>query len=235
MRLQKFLAHCGVASRRKSEQLIQEGMVKVNGKIVKELGYKIDPEMDIVKFKNKPIYPKENNIYIALNKPTGYIATVKDPFDRKTIMHLVGNIKERIYPVGRLDNDSEGLIIMTNDGEITYKLTHPKHEIGKEYMALLQGVPTIEKMNSFRNGLLIENYITSKAEFNILKTQKTNAWVQIVIHEGRNRQIRKMCDKIGYPVLSLKRIRVGEILLGKLPIGEWRFLSETEIDYLKKI
>ena len=236
MRLQKFLAHCGVASRRKCEKMIQEGMVKVNGELIKELGYKVSPKIDIVEFKDKRVYLKENKTYILLNKPIGYITTVKDPFNRKTIMDLISSdIDERIYPVGRLDYDSEGMIIMTNDGKITYKLTHPRYEINKEYMALIDGVPTIEKINSFRNGLQIEDYITSNAKFNIIRIQKGNAVVQIVIHEGRNRQIRKMCDKIGHPILSLKRIKIGEILLGDLPSGQWRFLSEAEINYLTKI
>lgn len=235
MRLQKFLAHCGVASRRKCEEFIEEGLVKVNGKIIKELGYKINQQIDVVEFKNKQVYKKGNNVYILLNKPIGYITTVKDQFNRKTIMDLVCDVKERIYPVGRLDYDSEGMLLMTNDGDITYKLTHPKYEINKEYIVHIHGVPTNEKVNSFKSGLKIEDYITSNAEFNIVGIKKGNALARIVIHEGRNRQIRKMCDKIGHPVLSLKRIRIGEILLGDLPSGKWRLLSEDEIDYLKRI
>jgi 23S rRNA pseudouridine2605 synthase len=234
MRLQKFLAHCGVASRRKCEEFIKEGMVKVNGELIKELGHKINPQIDIVEFKNIRVYQNEKNIYILLNKPTGYITSVNDQFNRKTIMDLISDVEERIYPVGRLDYDSAGMLIMTNDGAMTYKLTHPKHEIDKEYLVHIQGVPTLEKINNFKNGLKIEDYITSNAEFNIIKINKGNALVSIIIHEGKNRQIRKMCDKIGHPVLSLKRIRIGEVSLGDLPSGKWRFLSETEIAYLKR-
>lgn len=235
MRLQKFLAHCGVASRRKCEQYIKKGRVKVNGKIIKELGYKINPERDKIEFDHHTVYQYEKEVYILLNKPVGYITTVKDQFHRKTVMDLIDNIDERIYPIGRLDYDTEGLLLMTNDGILTYHLTHPKHEIEKEYIAWLKGIPTEEKINIFKNGLKIEDYTTSAANFIILKKSKGNALVKIIIHEGRNRQIRKMCDKIGYPVISLKRIKMGEISLGDLPVGKWRYLSDIEKDYLLSI
>ncbi|RBP45584.1 pseudouridine synthase [Garciella nitratireducens] len=235
MRLQKFLAYCGIGSRRKCEQYIKEGKVKVNGQIIKQLGFKIDPEKDNIEFNHSPIQMYEKKVYILLNKPVGYITTVKDQFHRKTVMTLVNNINERIYPIGRLDYNTEGLLLMTNDGTLTYCLTHPKYEIEKEYIAWLKGIPSKEKINAFKNGLKIEDYITFPTDFTILKKNRGNALVKIIIHEGRNRQIRKMCDKIGHPVISLKRIRIGKILLGDLPTGKWRYLTNIEKNYLLSI
>ncbi|WP_083238773.1 pseudouridine synthase [Caloranaerobacter ferrireducens] len=235
MRLQKYLAMCGVASRRKSEMLILQGRVKVNGKVVEELGYKIDPDIDIVLVDNKRIIKKENYIYIALNKPEGYITTVKDQFNRPTVLDLVKSIKERIYPIGRLDYDTSGLLLLTNDGDLTYKLTHPKHEIEKVYIAKIKGVPTEKELNKFRKGLKIDNYVTSKAKIEVLKKYNDYSIVKITIHEGKNRQIRKMCKKINHPVIKLKRIAIGKIELGNLKKGSWRYLSKEEISYLKEL
>lgn len=235
MRLQKFLAHCGIDSRRKCEKYIQEDRVKVNGKIIRELGYKINPDIDRVEFDDQLVSQFEDTVYIVLNKPMGYVTTVKDQFSRKTVVDLISGVQERVYPVGRLDYDTEGLLILTNDGNITYHLTHPKHEIEKEYTALLKGIPSMSEINNFKKGLKIEDYITSPADFEIINIKKGNALVKIVIHEGKNRQIRKMCDSIGHPVISLKRVRIGKIHLEQLPLGAWRYLSNKEIDYLKNI
>ncbi|WP_427338755.1 pseudouridine synthase [Caloranaerobacter sp. DY30410] len=235
MRLQKYLAMCGVASRRKSETLILQGRVKVNGKVVDKLGYKIDPDIDIVLVDNKRVIKKEDYIYIALNKPEGYITTVKDQFNRPTVLDLVKSINERIYPVGRLDYDTSGLIFLTNDGDLTYKLTHPKHEIEKVYIAKIKGVPTEKELNEFRNGLKIDNYVTSKAKIKVLKKYNNYSIVKITIHEGKNRQVRKMCEKINHPVIKLKRIAIGKIELGNLKKGNWRYLSKKEIEYLKSL
>ncbi|QIB26042.1 pseudouridine synthase [Caloranaerobacter azorensis] len=235
MRLQKYLAMCGIASRRKSEALILQGRVKVNGKVIDELGYKIDPDTDIVLFDNKRVIKKENYIYIALNKPEGYITTVKDQFNRPTVLDLVKNINERIYPVGRLDYDTSGLIFLTNDGDLTYRLTHPKHEVEKVYIAKIKGIPTEEELNKFRNGLKIDDYITSKAKIEVLKKYNNYSIVKITIHEGKNRQVRKMCEKINHPVISLKRVDIGKINLGNLKKGNWRYLSKKEIEYLKSL
>ncbi|WP_082394747.1 pseudouridine synthase [Caloranaerobacter sp. TR13] len=235
MRLQKYLAMCGVASRRKSEMLILQGRVRVNGKVIEELGYKINPNVDIVLVDKKPIIKKENNIYIALNKPEGYITTVKDQFNRPTVLDLVKSINERIYPIGRLDYDTSGLLILTNDGDLTYKLTHPKHEIEKVYIAKIKGVPTERELKEFRNGLKIDNYVTSKAKIKVIKMYNDYSIVKITIHEGKNRQIRKMCKKINHPVINLKRIAIGNIKLGNLKKGDWRYLSKEEIQYLKEL
>ena len=212
-----------------------EGRVKVNGRITKKLGIKIDPEVDLVEFDNKRVAISTKSIYIMLNKPVGYVSTVKDPFKRKTVLDLIHSIDQRIYPIGRLDYDSEGLLLLTNDGALTYKLTHPKFEVEKEYMVLVKGIPTLEEIDAFQNGLEIDQYITSQAGFNIIKIKKGNALVQITIHEGRNRQVRKMCEKIGHPVIYLKRVRIGDIHLGELSLGKWRTLSTEEVEYLKSL
>lgn len=235
MRLQKYLAHSGIASRRKCEQYILDGRVIVNGILVQELGMQVHPDRDRIEFDNKEISIPQNKIYILLNKPVGYVSTVRDPSNRKTILDIIRSVDERIYPIGRLDYDSEGLILLTNDGGLTYKLTHPKHGIEKEYIAVIQGIPSQKEIIAFKNGLVIDGYRTSQAGFKRIKINQGNTLVQITIHEGRNRQIRKMCDAIGHPVISLKRIRIGEIYLGDLPLGKWRFLTKGEVQYLKSI
>ncbi|SHH50208.1 pseudouridine synthase [Tepidibacter thalassicus] len=235
MRLNKYMALCGVASRRKSDELIKNKKVKVNGKIIDELGVDIDINKDIVEVDGKKIYLKNKKVYIILNKPEGYVTTVKDQFNRKKVLDLVENIDERIYPIGRLDYETSGLLFLTNDGELTYKLTHPKHEITKTYIAKLKGIPNENKIKEFEKGLKIENYITAPAKFKILKKENGISICEIKIHEGKNRQVRKMCKAIGHPVLSLKRVSMGNIKLGNLKKGEWRYLTEDEIKYLKSL
>lgn len=235
MRLQKFMAQCGIASRRKSEEIIISKRVKVNGKIITELGYKIDPLHDIVTVDGKRIKNREKKVYIMMNKPKGYVTTVSDEFNRKTVLDLVKDIKERVYPIGRLDYDTSGLLLLTNDGELAYKLIHPKFEVVKTYIATIKGKPSEEELEKFRHGLEIDGYVTSEAEIEILSSTNDKSVVKIQIHEGKNRQIRKMCDKIGHPVTSLKRIAIGKLELGSLKKGCWRFLNEEEIEYLKKI
>jgi len=233
-RLQKFMARCGVASRRKCEEIITGGRVKVNDIVISELGHKVDPEKDSVYVDNKIINIEENKVYIALNKPEGIVSTVKDEKERKTILDLV-KTKERIYPIGRLDYDTSGLIILTNDGDIYNRVIHPRQAINKVYIALLEGCATEEEISKFCNGIDIDGYITAKANFEMTKRIGFNSKVTITIHEGKNRQIRKMCDVIGHPVIALKRISVGEITLGNMEKGEWRNLTEEEIKYLKNL
>ncbi|MBS4536241.1 rRNA pseudouridine synthase [Clostridium sp. D2Q-14] len=234
MRLQKFMAKSGVASRRKSEKIILEGKVEVNGKIIKELGYKINVNKDIIKVNGKKIEMEKEKKYIIINKPVGYVTTVSDQFNRKTVMDLIPNINLRLYPVGRLDYDTSGLLLLTNDGDLAYKLTHPSHEINKTYIAKVKGIPSKDELNKFRNGLNIENYLTSKAEIEILNKNNNSSILKIVIHEGKNRQVRKMCDKINHPIIKLKRICIGDIKLGDLKEGEYRDLNSKEINYFKK-
>ena len=233
-RLQKFMARCGVASRRKCEEIITAGRVKVNDLEVTELGHKIDPEKDVVQVDNKIINIEENKVYIALNKPEGIVSTVKDEKDRKTILDLV-KVKERIYPIGRLDYDTCGLIILTNDGDIYNKVIHPRQAINKVYIAILEGCPNQEEIDKFCNGIDIDGYITAKAHFEMTKRVGFNCRATITIHEGKNRQIRKMCEAIGHPVIALKRVSVGNITLGDMEKGSWRNLTEDEINYLKNL
>ena len=196
-RLQKFMARCGVASRRKCEEIITMGRVKVNDSLVVELGHKVDPDIDKVYVDDEIISIEENKVYIALNKPEGIVSTVKDEKGRKTILDLV-EVKERIYPIGRLDYETSGLIILTNDGDIYNKVIHPREAINKVYIALLEGLPTEEEISKFCNGIDIDGYITAKADLQVLKRVGVNSSARITIHEGKNRQIRKMCDVIDH-------------------------------------
>ncbi|SKA76681.1 23S rRNA pseudouridine2605 synthase [Clostridium sp. USBA 49] len=233
-RLQKYMAECGIASRRKCEEIIISGRVKVNDKIITQLGYKIDRKKDIIAIDGKIIKPEQKKIYIALNKPTGYLSTVKDDRGRKTILDLV-KTKERIYPIGRLDYDTSGLILLTNDGEIYNKIIHPRQIIKKTYIAKLKGIPTNLEINKFKNGIDIGGYITATADFRLINILGENCEVEIKIHEGKNRQIRRMCEKINHQVISLKRISIGEIKLGNLELGKFRNLTQEEIQYLKTL
>lgn len=234
MRLQKYMAMCGVASRRKSEEIILQNRVKVNGVVVNELGARIDPDSDRIQVDNKIIKIQKQKIYVVLNKPEGYVTTMSDEFNRPKVIDLLSNIKQRIYPVGRLDYDTSGLLLLTNDGDLTYKLTHPKHEVVKTYVARIKGKPSSKSLNAFRNGLDIDGYVTAKASIKILKSYSNSTLVEVKIHEGKNRQIRKMCEKISHPVIDLKRIAMGIIQLGNLEEGKWRYLSDRELKYLKK-
>jgi len=233
-RLQKYMAGCGVASRRKCEEIIASGRVSVNGVVTREMGFKVDPLIDKVMVDNQLINTEEQKVYIILNKPVGIVSTVKDEKDRQTIMDLV-KVKERVYPIGRLDYDSSGLIIMTNDGEIYNKIIHPRVEINKVYMAILNGTPNKEEMYRFCNGVKIDDYTTSNAEIEIIKEYQWTCEAKITIHEGKNRQIRKMCEVIDHEVKELERISVGDIKLGELPSGKWRYLREEELNYLKSL
>lgn len=231
-RLQKYMARCGIASRRKCEELITAGNVKVNSKTVNELGFKIDPLEDKVFVNNKLISPEEKKVYIALNKPVGYVSTVKDEKDRKTILDLVKTY-ERIYPIGRLDYNTSGLILLTNDGEVYNKVIHPRSIVNKVYIAIIEGYLSSEDINKFNTGIDIGNYITAPANVEVTRKLENRSEVKITIHEGKNRQIRRMCEKLNHPVISLRRISVGDITLEHLKLGEWRELSDKEVLYLK--
>ncbi len=235
MRLQKYMAKCGVASRRKSEEIISKGLVKVNGKIVSELGTKIDPDRDTVMVDGKIIKLESRKQYIMLNKPIGYVTTLKDEKDRKIVTDLIEGVRERIYPVGRLDIDTTGLLILTNDGEITFKLTHPSNQVPKRYIATVEGTPTRYELERFESGLIIDGKKTSKANVKILRRYEDESILDIIICEGRNRQVKKMCERINHPVKKLKRISIGEIELGGLQLGNWRYLNDEEIKYLKSL
>lgn len=230
MRLQKYLAECGIASRRKCEEYIIQGKVEVNGKIVTELGTKIDFEKDKIKFNNKEIKPEKKHVYILLNKPIGYVTTADDQFGRDTVLDLV-KVKERIVPVGRLDMYTSGALILTNDGDFVYKVTHPKHEINKTYNATLKGIIQNDEVERLKKGVKIEDYTTKPAKVKILKTdtEKDISRIEITIHEGKNRQVRKMCEAIGRNVIALHRSKIGSINVKDLPLGKWRYLTSKEV------
>jgi 23S rRNA pseudouridine2605 synthase len=232
-RLQKYLANNGIAARRKCEEYILEGRVKVNGNIVTELGTKIDPDKDTIEFDNKKVEKVEEHVYILLNKPIGYVTTTKDQFNRPTVLDLV-KVKEKILPVGRLDMYTSGALLLTNDSEFINKITHPSNEINKTYTVTVKGIVTNEDIEKLKNGVKIDDYISGKAQAKILKTdeEKQISRVQITIHEGKNREVRKMCEAIGKKVLALHRRKIGNLDVKKLEIGSWRYLSKKEVQEL---
>ena len=237
MRINKYIASCGVASRRKAEELIINKKVKVNGKIVEELSYQVDENKDIVEVDGTVINQNEELVYILLNKPEGYITTVKDQFNRPSVLDLLSEIPVRVYPVGRLDYETSGLLLLTNDGDLTYKLTHPKHEVEKTYVAKVKGKLTEEEINNFKSGLYIEDYKTAPAKLKVINYDhaKNISTLEIKIHEGKNRQVRKMCKAINHPVLRLKRVALGKIKINNCNIGEYRYLTSDEIEYLRNV
>ena len=232
-RVQKIMAHAGVDSRRACETLIAQGRVTVNGKKA-ELGMKADPEQDEIRVDGELIEGPEKKVYIALNKPRGVISASKSPDERPTVVQLV-NSKARLYPVGRLDVDSEGLILLTNDGKLTHRLTHPSFEHEKEYKVLVARRPDGGQLAAWRNGVVLENgYRTAPAKVEVLGTKGKGAWLRLVIHEGCNRQIRRMGRMVGLPIVRIIRIRIKNLHLGNSKPGEWRHLTEEEIAALKR-
>ena len=232
IRLQKFLADSGVASRRKSEEYILDGRIKINGQIVTELGTKVNPNVDVVEFDDIEVMPSEKYVYILLNKPIGVVTTAEDQFGRDTVLDLV-KVKERVVPVGRLDMYTSGALILTNDGDFVYKVTHPKHEIVKTYTVTVKGIITKEEVKKLEEGVVIDEiYTTKPAKVKILKTdvEKNISRVEIKIHEGKNRQVRKMCEAIGRKVLALHRSKIGNIEVRDMKIGTWRFLNKKEVE-----
>ena len=230
VRLQKFLANQGVCSRRKAEEYIQQGLVKVNGETVTELGRKINPEKDEVIFKGKKVGKVDKKAYILLNKPIGYVTTTTDQFGRDTVLDLV-KVKEKVLPVGRLDMYTSGALILTNDGEFIYKVTHPKYEIEKTYNVTVKGIITKDEIKKLEEGVEIEDYTSGKAKVKILKTdtEKDISRIEITIHEGKNREVRKMCNAIGRKVLALHRSKIEDIDVKNLKLGEWRYLTSKEV------
>lgn len=236
-RLQKYLANSGVASRRKAEEYILQGKVKVNGKVILELGTKINPETDNIEFNGKQVKKQENKVYILLNKPIDYVTTVKDQFNRNTVIQLVKNVNVKLLPVGRLDMYTSGALILTNDGDFIYHVTHPKHEVEKTYTVTLRGKVVQDDVEKLKKGVIIdEEYKTKLAKVKILKIdeEKNISRLEIVIHEGKNRQVRKMCEAIGKKVLALHRSKIGNISVKDLKIGEWRYLNQSEIEGLMR-
>jgi len=232
VRLQKYLADCGIASRRKCEALILAGKVYMNGKQA-SIGDQINPEMDEISIDGKPLRERETGYhYFLLNKPVGYLSTVTDPQRRRTVLDLV-HVKGRIYPVGRLDKDSEGLMLLTNDGDLAYRLTHPKYAIEKCYEVLVEGIPKMEELSKLEKGILLDDGMTAPCKAKIFERKK-NAWLEIKLHEGKKREIRRMMGKIGYNVMTLRRVAIGPLKLANLPSGKSRELSTSEIKLLRK-
>lgn len=232
IRLQKYLAECGLASRRKAELLISEGSVSVDGKIITEMGYKLDPELQEVRYRGELVRRKEKHTYILLNKPRGYVTTMSDPQGRPIVTSLIKDLDVRVFPVGRLDIDTEGALILTDDGELAHKILHPSHESNKTYEVLVKGLVSRGKIKKLERGIEIDGRSTWPAKISKAVKQGPASRLVITIHEGRKRQVRKMFEAVGHPVINLKRIAYGQLRLGSLPSGSYRYLSREE---LKKV
>ncbi len=233
MRLSKYLADAGIASRRKSETLIAEGRIKINGVVVQEQGATINIE-DIVEFDGIRVGVQEK-IYILLNKPAGYICSVYDPYDRPTVIELVKDIKSRLYPVGRLDLDTEGLLILSNDGEFTNLMIHPRYHINKKYQAWIKGHITTAALKNLTQGVELEDGLTAPATVTVLEQDQHSTLIELEIHEGRKRQVKRMCAVVGFPVISLKRTAFAFLTLDNLETGHYRHLNPQEIEHLYKM
>lgn len=241
MRINKYIAASGVASRRKADELIANGNVRVNGKTMKELGYNVATE-DKVEVNGKEIMPVAKKSYYILNKPLGYITSVTDDKGRPTVVELIndGELsslegKPRLFPVGRLDYNTTGLLILTDDGDLAYRITHPKHNIPKTYRVLVSGELSRERQAKLRKGIDIGGFVTSRAEVKVIKAVHNTTLVDITIHEGKNRQVRKMFSAIGNPVQALERTAIGDIKLGRLSVGHYRKITKEELEYLKSL
>jgi 23S rRNA pseudouridine2605 synthase len=230
-RLQKILAKAGIASRRRAEELIREGRIKLNGQVVHEMGCRADPARDIITCDGTPIN-LERKIYLLLNKPKGYVTTLSDPQGRPIVSDLVADISLRLFPVGRLDLDTEGALLMTNDGELGNAILHPSFEVNKTYEAMVTGSPTQERLRLLEQGIAIDGVRTSPAKIKVLQRRKDRTLVEIIIHEGKKRQVRKMFQAIDHRVLHLKRTAYGDLRIGELPVGKYRILTPFD---LKKI
>ncbi len=231
IRLQKYLAQCGVASRRAAEKLIEEGHVAVNGMVVTEMGVKVTGRERIT-VDGKTVRPEAHKIYIMMHKPTGVLCSAKDDRERTCVVDLIEGLEERLYPVGRLDYDSSGLLLVTNDGDFMQKMTHPSFEIWKTYEAVVKGTPNESHVKKFADGLELDDGKTLPALLTVIGYKGKNAIAEVRIREGRNRQVRRMMEKIGHPVVSLKRTAFGSLELGDLKPGKWRYLTEKELAQL---
>jgi 23S rRNA pseudouridine2605 synthase len=234
-RLQKILSAAGISSRRAAEDIILEGRVRVNGKVVTELGAKADPDKDHVKVDGKLINPKQPKAYIMLNKPAGFVTTMSDPEGRPIVANLLKGVKVRVYPVGRLDYDTEGLLLLTNDGDFAHLVTHPRHELPKTYLVKVKGALEDRHVASLEQGVFLKDGKTAPARVRKLRKEEANSWVEITIHEGRKRQVRRMIDYTGHSVIKLKRTKVGNLNLGDLPMGGYRHLTLDEVRGLREM
>lgn len=235
MRLQKYLALCGVASRRSAEKMIAEGRISVNNSVITEMGVQVDEFSDIVKMDGVRVTIQDEKHYIAYYKPVGEVTTVSDPEGRATVMDKFRDYPVRLYPVGRLDYDSEGLILLTNDGDMMNHVLHPSREVSKVYLTKVSNQITDEEIRLLRRGVRIDGKLTSPASVRLVRREAFDSVLLISIHEGRNRQVRKMVEAVGHQVVSLKRVQFGPVMLGDLPCGQWRRLTDSEIRKLKEI
>jgi 23S rRNA pseudouridine2605 synthase len=231
-RLQKLISQAGISSRRAAEEMILAGRVTVNDVVVTELGSKADPAIDLITVDGKPVRPVTSHLYILLNKPAGYMTTLDDPEGRQLVTDLLPEIKERVYPVGRLDYNTEGLLLLTNDGDWANRLMHPRHEIEKEYHVRVRGKVHKSQIDQLAGGVLIDEKQTAPATVQLIKDGEQNDWLSITIHEGRNRQIRRMCEAVSLSVVRLKRVRYGNLEIGSLKPGLFRFLTGAEVSDL---
>ncbi len=231
MRLHKYLSECGVASRRKSEELIEQGKVKVNGRIA-QIGDKVNPKKDDITVSGRKVIKSAKNTYILLHKPRGFITTMRDEMGRKCVAGLVEDAGVRLYPVGRLDRESEGMLLMTNDGEFANALTHPTHHVPKTYRVTVRPSITDEQITALMTGIEIDGRKTAPADVRVLVREPGRVVLEIILYEGRNRQIRKMCEALGLDVARLKRTAIGSVKLGMLPQGKWRYLTDDEVHKL---
>jgi|GEM_PF-34538 len=231
-RIQKIIAAAGVTSRRAAEELIAEGRVRVNGQVVTELGTKADADKDHIKVDGKLINPQQPKVYVMLNKPAGFVTTMSDPEGRPTVQDLLKGIKVRVYPVGRLDYNTEGMLILTNDGDFAHLITHPKHEFPKTYLAKVKGFLEDSQIDNLEQGIYLDDGKTAPAKLKKVRKEEANSWLEITIHEGRKRQVRRMFDRVGHSVIKLKRIRTGSLTLGSLPEGTFRYLTPAEVSGL---
>ena len=227
MRLQKYMASCGVASRRAAEKMIAEGRVSVNGNVITEMGVQVE-DGDTVRLDGQVIRPEEEKRYVIYHKPAGEVTTVSDPEGRACVLDHFRDYPVRLYPVGRLDYDSEGLLLLTNDGALTERLLHPSHQVDKTYLARVTGAVTPEEMQALRRGILLDDHKTAPAKARLIRQETFASQVLVTIHEGRNRQVRRMFEETGHQVLQLRRVRFGPLELGDLRRGEWRELTEEE-------
>ncbi|MGQ9653744.1 MAG: pseudouridine synthase [Thermodesulfobacteriota bacterium] len=234
-RLAKVLARAGVASRRGSEDRIREGRVTVNGRVVLEPGTLVDPSADHIKVDGRLLRPSFAPLYILLNKPRGFVSTVRDPQGRPTVLDLIKGVKGRLFPVGRLDFNTEGLLLLTNDGEMAHRLLHPRYGMSRVYLVKVRGIPTKLELASLRRGTRVKGGKTAPAEVTLLRVLKSNAWLRIVLREGRHREVRDMCEAVGHPAIVLRRVAFGPLTLGDLPMGRFRPLTDQEVRGLREV
>ncbi len=234
IRLNKFISQAGIASRREADRMITEGRVTVNGEVIQILGFKIDDEKDRVEVNGRRVKIEEGLVYLMLNKPSGYLVSLKDPLRRPTIRDLLTSIKRRVFPVGRLDYNSEGLLLLTNDGELAYRLTHPRFKIKKVYLVKVKGESDSSKLSKLKKGIFLDGKKTAPAKIVPLEVSKKKTVLRVEIYEGRKREIRRMFEAIGHMVVGLQRIKFDGLSLGNLKGGQWRYLTRKEIDILKR-